>query len=482
MVAASCLVAMLLASALPPARGQGTPASRPDDDARARFKQVADAYKALAAYSDEGQFVVALTIGGKPRREARPLRLAFARPNKLDLDAGSVRLISDGKTLATVVRPLKKYTTAPAPATIGIDTFREGPTGPLLFGGPTGAPTFLLLNLLSGTDPDACLKDMGATLRAEGDAILIDLREGPDLLLRVDPATRLLSAIDLNFVPARPVDGPTPSIERFGWTAGAIATRPPDDRAFAFVAPEGFTRIADLKARAGEAAGSKYAVEETIGQPAPDFRLTLLDGPGKTKEVAKRDLAGKVVLIDFWATWCGPCIVELPEIKKLVDRYNATKQDVLVVALSQDMLPEELPALRARREGPGRQGDRSDRRPGRPDRAGSEQCRGPGVQHRGVPLGGDPRPQGDRPIGLRRLPLRHRSPAAPVAGQGDRRDPRGQVTPPSRLAFVAPRCDNPSLRSSCRGQPSEARVDDPLGRPNPESPPWPTPAATCSSA
>ena len=81
--------------------------------------------------------------------------------------------------------------------------------------------------------------------------------------------------------------------------------------------------------------------------PPLTFGVTLLDGPGKTREVTRQDLAGKVVVIDFWATWCGPCIVELPEIKKLVDHYDETKKEVLIVALSQDMLPEELPALRA---------------------------------------------------------------------------------------------------------------------------------------
>ena len=59
--------------------------------------------------------------------------------------------------------------TAPAPETISIDTFREGPTGAVLFGGPTAAPTaspmFVLLNLLTGANPDMMLEQMGGTLQ-----------------------------------------------------------------------------------------------------------------------------------------------------------------------------------------------------------------------------------------------------------------------------------------------------------------------------
>jgi thiol-disulfide isomerase/thioredoxin len=358
--------AVLAASATIRAQSAGgRPAGR-DEAAHKLFEQVADAYKALTSYSDQGEFVVAMTLGGKAHRQVRPLRLTFVRPNKLDLDAGAVRLTSDGKTLTTAIEPLKKYMKSPAPETIDVDTFREGPTGAVLFGGPTAAPTaspmFVLLNLLVGANPDVMLDQMGGTLRGampakadaagpEGTALLIDLQEGPDLLLRVDPAKKLLTAIELKIDPAQLAKstppGQTLAIDRFGWTAGTISTQVPADRSFAFVAPKGFAAIEGEKGEPGGAApAAQYAVQEKLGKPAPDFTLTLVDGPGKTRTVTRADLAGKVVLIDFWATWCGPCLMELPEIQKLIEHYKEAKKDVVVVALSEDEGPGEISEVR----------------------------------------------------------------------------------------------------------------------------------------
>ena len=323
-------------------------APRPDDPAaRALLEQVSKAYRSLSSYSDQGQFVIAMTLGGKVHKEVRPMKLAFVRPNKVDLDAGAARLISDGKTLTDIVESLKRYMTSPAPESIGINTFREGPIGAILFGGPTAAPMTVLLNLLIGTNPDVLVDQMGGSIqaapaasggKAEGSAILIKLVGGPDLLLKVDPSTKLLSGIELKIDTLQRLDksappGQTLSIQQFGWTVGAVSTQVAKDRPFSLEAPKDFTHIESLKDQPGAGPAPRYAIEEKIGKPAPDFSLTVLDGPGKTRTISKAELAGKVVLIDFWATWCEPCLMELPEIQKLIESYATSGKDVVIVAL-----------------------------------------------------------------------------------------------------------------------------------------------------
>lgn len=75
---------------------------------------------------------------------------------------------------------------------------------------------------------------------------------------------------------------------------------------------------------------SELAALESVqpGKPAPD--LIGIDPDGKSIKLS--DLKGKVVLIDFWATWCGPCRAALPHVKELYDRYHDKGFEVFCVA------------------------------------------------------------------------------------------------------------------------------------------------------
>jgi thiol-disulfide isomerase/thioredoxin len=63
------------------------------------------------------------------------------------------------------------------------------------------------------------------------------------------------------------------------------------------------------------------------GQPSPDFRFADMHG----KEYSLMDLKGNIVYIDVWATWCGPCMVEIPELKKITGEFNG--KDVRFVSI-----------------------------------------------------------------------------------------------------------------------------------------------------
>ena len=83
-----------------------------------------------------------------------------------------------------------------------------------------------------------------------------------------------------------------------------------------------------------------------IGSRLPDFSVKDLQG----REISSADLRGKVVLIDFWATWCQPCKKEMPGYQRLVDGYGS--RGFAVVGFKFDVMPDtEDPVLFAKEIG-----------------------------------------------------------------------------------------------------------------------------------
>ena len=68
------------------------------------------------------------------------------------------------------------------------------------------------------------------------------------------------------------------------------------------------------------------------GTQFPDFAEKDLDG----KPLSVANYKGKLVMVDFWATWCGPCVGELPNVQKIYEKYHAKGFEIIGVSLDKD--------------------------------------------------------------------------------------------------------------------------------------------------
>jgi thiol-disulfide isomerase/thioredoxin len=99
-----------------------------------------------------------------------------------------------------------------------------------------------------------------------------------------------------------------------------------------FMATQYTQRVSrELSSGSDTADGGKPRVR-FVKNPAsvPDLKLTTLDG----RTITSKDFAGKVTLVNFWATWCAPCRAEIPDLVKLQEQYR--DQLIIVGVVSED--------------------------------------------------------------------------------------------------------------------------------------------------
>lgn len=101
---------------------------------------------------------------------------------------------------------------------------------------------------------------------------------------------------------------------------------------------------------AAEKAAALYAPDRLIqpGSRIPDFEVRSLDDPSIT--YTRADLEGRVVMLDFWATWCGPCISEMPYIHEAFEKYSP--EGFTILSLSFDLAREDVETFRSEGDWP----------------------------------------------------------------------------------------------------------------------------------
>ncbi len=90
--------------------------------------------------------------------------------------------------------------------------------------------------------------------------------------------------------------------------------------------------------------GAVWVVRAGAQTPAPHFALVSLDDSATL--ISQETLRGKTVLLDFWATWCPPCVEEIPELARVYEKFKGRNFEI--VSLSFDKTAQHVQRFRAK--------------------------------------------------------------------------------------------------------------------------------------
>lgn len=309
------------------------------------LERVEQTLKDIPAYSCDFDISIDVDAGGNKQHVDCEFDVKIEKPNRWAIvkQEGPIggTSISDGKNETTYLPMLEAYVVKPLPAE-GEEADAEVPLPPMILG-PAG-----FVKAFQGEGLKKLLLDGVTESKLAGEETIDGKecwkcefkQEGLEWDLWVTKEeqpkpVRVVAKPDYSAAPGAPPGmSMTAQINLTNFNLEPKFT----DADFTFAPPEGAKKVKSI-ADAMPGAGPQPP-HELVGKAAPEFEVDVLDG----ETFKLQDVIGKkVVMLDFWATWCGPCVAALPQISAAAEELK--EKDVIFYAVNLRETPEDVKAF-----------------------------------------------------------------------------------------------------------------------------------------